>query len=150
MFQRHIKVFIASKMRHAEKFRDIREEYPDIYFTARWPVTASLSSEAQRPVYQWMGDAFSDIHNSDVVIVYAEKGEHLKTALVHVGFAIAAGKPIWVIGEHASYAEWQFYEGVCYRAPTIDRALADIKVLYRGKPQRNWRGDFSVHEGDRK
>lgn len=131
MYQHHIRIFTASKMRHAEQMRDLREKYPDIYFTARWPVTAPLASEAQRPVYQWMGDAFSDILNSDVVMLYAEKGKHLKTALVHVGYAIAAGKPIYVIGEHESYAEWQFYEGVVYRAPTIDRAIRNIRTKFR-------------------
>lgn len=127
-----IRVYVASKMRHAERFMKLRTEYPDIHFTARWPITASLGSEANRPVYQWMGESEIDIANSDCMLVYAEPGEVLKTALVQVGIAYNRRIPIFVVGEHESYAEWQFNKNIVYRSPNLKRAIEDIRIKFRG------------------
>jgi nucleoside 2-deoxyribosyltransferase len=140
MFQQPIKIYIASKMRHAQKFMELRDDYPDLIFTARWPQYAALASEAQRPVYEWMGNNFSDILNADVVVVYAEKGEELKGALVEIGYAIAARKPIVVVGEHRSYSKWQFNQIHCIRTPKLDQAMKEIRIMFRGKKETIWRG----------
>lgn len=135
-FQKNIRVYVASKLRHAEKFMKLRNEYPDIHFTASWPITAGLGSEAERPVYQWMGESEVQILNSDCVLVYAEAGEILKTALIQVGIAYARRIPIFVIGEHDSYAEWQFNTNIVTRVPNIKRAMSDIRIMFRGPQMR--------------
>lgn len=131
-FQKNIRVYVASKLRHAEKFMKLRDQYPDIHFTARWPIVAGLGSEAQRPVYQWMSESETEICNSDCVLVYVEAGEILKTGLLQVGIAYRQRVPIFVVGEHTSYAEWQFNAELVTRAPTIERAMAGIRVKFRG------------------
>lgn len=132
VYQSNIRVYVASKMRHAEKMMKLRNEYPDIHFTARWPITASLGSEANRPVYQWMSESEIDLLNSDCVLVYAEPGEVLKTALVQVGIAYAKRVPIFVVGEHESYAEWQFNSNIVTRCPNMKKAMDSIRIKFRG------------------
>ena len=144
-FQKTIRVYVASKLRHAEKFMKLRTEYPDIHFTARWPITAGLGSEAERPLYEWMGESEVEILNSDCVLVYAEKGETLKTALVQVGIAYARRIPIIVVGEHPSYAEWQFNANIVKRFPTIPKAMDGIKIMFRGEQKIIGRGKFATH-----
>lgn len=147
MYQTHIRVFPISKLRHADLVMHWREEYPDIHFTARWPITASLGSEAQRPVYQWMNEAEIELLNSDCVLVYAEKGEILKTGLVQVGIAFSRRIPMFVIGEHDSYATWQFYGGdLVYRVPNIIKAITAIKLKFRGPMKQTGRQIGSVHD----
>lgn len=140
MFQQPIKIYIASKMCHAAKFIDLRDAYPDLIFTARWPQYAALASEAQRPVYEWMGNNFSDVRNGDCVVVYAEKGEELKGALVEIGVAMAYNRPIFVVGEHRSYSKWQFNQIHCTRVSTLDAAMKSIRIMFRGKPEKIGRG----------
>lgn len=140
MFQRHVKIYITAKRSHAQKFIEIKEEFPDMYFTMRWPVMINIPSERQRPVYQWMGDEKSDILNSDVVIVYGETGDDLNESIFMAGYAHAAGKHIYVIGEHKDYSKWQFYDGAVTRCPTIKAAIASIKIRFRGEQKQAGRG----------
>ena len=135
-YQQNIRVYAASKMRHAEKMMKLRQDYPDIHFTARWPITAGLGSEANRPVYQWMSESEIDLLNSDCMLVYAEPGEVLKTALVQVGIAYAKRIPIFVVGEHESYAEWQFNSNLVVRCPNMKRAMESIRVRFRGPTKK--------------
>lgn len=148
MFQHNIRVYIASKLRHANLFMRLREEYPDIHFTARWPIVASLGSEAQRPVYQWMSESEIEISNSDCVLVYAEAGEILKTALVQVGIAYSRRIPIFVVGEHDSYAEWQFNAELVTRRPSIKRAMESIKIRFRGENRQVGRDVLKQTRGE--
>lgn len=134
-FQKNIRVYVASKLRHAEMFMKLRNEYPDIHFTASWPITAALGSEANRPIYQWMSESEIQILNSDCVLVYAEAGEILKTALLQVGMAYSRRIPIFVVGEHTSYATWQFNSELVTRSPNIKQAMIEIKVKFRGPKQ---------------
>lgn len=136
MFQSHISIYVASKLRHAEKFLKFRETYPDIHFTARWPITAGLGSEADRPVYQWMQESEMEIANSNCVLVYAEPGEALKTGLIQVGMALSRRIPIFVVGDHVSYSTWQFWEGAVTRCPTLEKAMASIRIKFRGEPEK--------------
>ena len=129
---REIRVYTASKLRHAELFRDLRYATDGVYFTARWPVTVQLASEAAKPASQMQQDNFSDIAASDAMLVYVEKGEHLKGGLVEVGFALAYSKPVFVVGQHEDYSKWQFHPSV-RRSPTIEQALKDIIALLRPK-----------------
>ena len=127
-----IRVYTASKLRHAEMFRDLRHKVDGVYFTARWPVTIQLASEAAKSSAQMQQDNFDDISRSHAVIVYVEKGEHLKGGLVEVGYAIAHGKMVYVVGQHEDYSKWQFHPNV-RRCGTVEQALADIKVTFKPK-----------------
>lgn len=144
MYQNQIVVSVCAKLRHAPMFLKLREQYPDIHFISRWIVTASLGSEEQKPVYEWMGEAEMEICNSHCVIVYAERGEVLKNALVQVGLALRQRTPVYVIGENSSYAEWQFWAPLVTRATNLNQCIKMIKARFRGPSVTIGRGNWDT------
>ena len=51
---RRISVYVTSKRIHAAELLALRAEWPQLYFTARWPVVRDLSSEQARPASLWL------------------------------------------------------------------------------------------------
>ena len=144
MYQSQIIVSIAAKLRHAEMFKKLRENHPDIHFISRWIVTTEKGSEEQKPVYEWMREAEIEIANSHCMLVWAERGEILKNALIQVGMAIAMRIPVIVVGENASYAEWQFWQPYVSRSSNLNQAIKDIKIRFRGKQPTIGRGNIPI------
>lgn len=140
MYQSQITISILAKLRHAEKFKKLRADYPDMHFISRWIVTADKGSEEQKPVYEWMREAEIEIANSHCCVVYAEQGEILKNALVQVGMALAMRIPIYVIGEHKSYAEWQFWQPYVTRVTNLEACMDRIRIRFRGEKKKIGRG----------
>jgi nucleoside 2-deoxyribosyltransferase len=121
------RVYFASKLQHAAKWREIGATHPFIQAHARWlkhnsletPDTVDFAAEF------WMQDV-QDVKDADFVIVYGEAGEHLRGALVESGLAIAFKIPVIVIGEHEDYGTWQHHPGVM-KAPDLEFAFDLIK-----------------------
>jgi hypothetical protein len=80
-----------------------------------------------------MREAETEICNSDCVLVYVEAGEILKTGLLQIGIAYSRRIPIFVIGDHVSYATWQFDQYAVTRAPDEKTAIQAIKIRFRGE-----------------
>lgn len=122
---RQTKVYFASKRHHADK---IKAQRPDgFHFNGRWLETANLAETAAKPASHWLEENFADIKEADFVIVYAEHGEVLKTALLEVGWAMAYGKLVIVVGDHESYRPWRACKARVSFAPTLEAALVEIK-----------------------
>lgn len=133
-----IKVYTASKIRHAGLLRDLRSKHVRIHFTARWIVTAPLSSEASRPAAQWLHDNFDDITRSHYVLSYIEHGEQLKTALGEIFYGLAHGLHVWLVtgkpvnatdemfGDHPDYQPWAMGSRLIHRAYSNEQALNEI------------------------
>lgn len=132
-----IRVYTASKKTHAAKLKDFRSKVDGIYFTARWPITCLIEDEKVKPARHWQQDNIDDIIRSDAILVYVESGEHLKGGLVEIGIAIAHGKPVFLVGEHADYSKWQYLPRVYRNMKTLEEAIDRIKVHFRGKPGQN-------------
>lgn len=126
---RHVKLAIASKLRHAEMFRDLRKQWLQLHLTSRWIVTGNLASESTRPVTHWLQDNFDDIVRSEALLVYVEPEEHLRVALLEVGYALAHHKPVFLVGEHDDYKKWQSFVPFVHRYSTIEKALAEIQKI---------------------
>lgn len=123
---RQIKIAWCSKRHHAEKIKATR---PDgFHYVSRWLDTANLAENAAKPAHHWMEENFSDIRDSDYVFVLAETGETLKWALGEVGWAMAYGRPVIVIGDHDSYRPWRGNSTRVRMVPTIDAALKAVKA----------------------
>lgn len=120
-----IKIYFASKREHANMIRGYRPE--GFHFSARWIDTANLAINAAKPASHWLEENFDDIRACDYVLVYAEEGEVLKTALIEVGYAMAFGKKVYVIGDHDSYRPWRAAILRVSFARTIEDALQIIK-----------------------
>lgn len=114
-----LRVYPASKTIHAQKWRDLQDEWKNIHFTARWirQVTLDqgdiLQTEASVKYARrcWIEDE-EDIRGSDYLMLYAEEGEHLRGGLVEAGIAIAAKIPVIVIGKHSDYGSWHHHPNV--------------------------------------
>lgn len=126
------RVYIASKLQHADMWKTFRKDFPSIDFTCRWldiePLLEGkvsldyIDKDKAREV--WDID-FRDVRTADFCIVYAKEGEHLKGGLVEAGMCIASGGKVIVIGEHPDYSSWQYHRQV-YHEPSVIRALINI------------------------
>lgn len=125
-----VALYTASKMLHAGKMLAIRDDYPAIYLTSRWPAFAGVSSEYNRPARHWLEDNKADIRRADVFLIYAEKDDDLKGALYEAGYADAFDKPIYVVGSNKDYSKWQFGKNMKRRS-TLKIALDEIVASLR-------------------
>jgi nucleoside 2-deoxyribosyltransferase len=122
-----IRVYFASKLHHAEKWRALCRSTPDIQCHARWLKHVAMGTP-DRPEDApdfWQQDE-QDVRDADAVIVYAEGDDQLRGALVEAGMAIAYGVPVIVIGEHPFYGTWQYHPSVV-RARDLEWALDYVR-----------------------
>lgn len=126
-----IRVYTASKLEQSERWKQLRVDWPEIHFTARWPyMVGQLEDSPSNARLFWLDDE-ADITSADVVLIFAEKHEHLRGALVEAGMAIALGKRVIVVGEHTDYGTWQYHPAVI-RVKTLTHAKAILGGLQAG------------------
>ncbi len=124
-----IRVYTASQLKHAAKWRDLCAGNSRVYFHARWlkhisvgtPDTAEFASEF------WLQDE-QDVKDSDAVLIYAEQGDRLRGALVEAGMAIAYRVPVILAGEHPDFGTWQHHPGVTC-VDDLDSALTYLESI---------------------
>jgi hypothetical protein len=123
-----IRVYTASKLHHRHRWISLRSQWPDVTFTARWPDLEKdnppSEGEARR---NWLKDE-EDVRRADVVLVYAEAGDHLRGALIEAGMALALGKIVLVVGDHPDFGTWQHHPGVMH-ATDLDHARSRLTEL---------------------
>lgn len=125
-------IYVASKIHHAKYLIGVRQNLlkQDININSRWLYQAQYEETSTPDLYKiFWGIDFTDIHNSNAVLIYAEEGDKLRGALVEAGIAIALNKPVIVIGDHLDYGTWQHHQGV-YRAKTFDEAIFILKSMF--------------------
>ncbi len=109
-----MKVYTASKLSDAPLWRRLRDDWPEVTFTARWPVchVGTVPDTACFAKIFWQHDV-EDVSASDVVVVYTESSiNHLRGALIEVGIALALSKEVIVVGDHPDYGTWQYHKSV--------------------------------------
>lgn len=124
-----IKVYTASKLNKAEMWKQLIHTWPEVEFTARWPVNhvgEIPDDEAFASIF-WVHD-YEDVFKADVVLVYGIEGDKLRGALVEAGMGIAFGKTVIVIGEHPDYGTWKYHPQV-YRVKDLESARILIGML---------------------
>lgn len=127
-----MRVYTASKLHHATKWRELRAAWPEVEFTASWPLIdvremAESDQDISLCVQGWIGN-LDDVTRSDVVLVYAEPADHLRGALVEAGMALSLGRKVIVVGEHSDYGTWQYHPGV-HRVADMDAARRLLTTL---------------------
>lgn len=132
-----IKVYTASKLHEAPRWKSLIEEWPEVEFVARW-VNCITYDEASgdedvipRIVEGWI-DNVEDVKRCDVVLVYSQ-GETLRGALVEAGMGIAFGKTVIVVGTNESHGTWQYHPQVI-RLPTLEVVRALLKKTAEDMP----------------
>lgn len=126
---RHIKVAVASKLRHAEKLKTAFRGLEGFHCNSRWIDSGNLAINAAKPASHWLVENLDDITNCDYVIGYVEEGELLKTALGEIFWGLAHQKPVILIGFHDSYEPWCHYSNQVRRVKDIDAAIVTIRQL---------------------
>lgn len=124
-----LRIYTASKLNQGERWRNLREDWLEFDFVARWPTEhlGKIPDTADFASWFWLQD-IEDVSRCDVVMLYAEKGEHLRGALVEAGAAIALHKGVIVVGEHPDYGTWQWHPAV-RRAKDLDEARIILNLL---------------------
>jgi hypothetical protein len=89
-------IYIASKVKHAHKWKLLQKR--GVLFNCAWlNITEEHLNSA---AYEKLWDCIiADVKNCAALILYVEKDDVLKGALIEVGVALACGIPIYVIGE---------------------------------------------------
>lgn len=126
-------VYIASKVKHAPKWRRLRDELSDghVQIISTWIDEAGPGETTDR------GDlalrCIQEASEADILILYAEEGDFLKGALVECGAALAFNRQVWAVGPvlginsaFRSHPNWHEYA-------TVEMALAVI--LHYGSDQ---------------
>lgn len=118
------RVYFASKIENFAEVLKIREEWPQIYFTARWPflIAADVPDHKDWAPHFWQDD-YDDIWRSDVVLIWAKPEQRLRGALVEAGIGMALGKVILLAGDHPDFGTWQHHP-ICRREASLEIALA--------------------------
>lgn len=129
-----IRVYTASQMHHADRWRALCRRSLQILCHARWLKHAALGTPetAANAREFWQQDE-QDVRDADALMVFAAPGDRLRGALVEVGIALACGVPVIVIGEHPDYGTWQYHPGVT-RVADLEAALehlATVRPRYR-------------------
>lgn len=124
-----MKVYTASKLKHAPLWNRLFEEWEEVHLHARW-FRLHVGTTPDAPCYAkvfWQHD-LEDVSEADAVLVYAEKEDKLRGALVEAGMAIALGTPVIVVGEHEDYGTWQ-YHPLVYRVDTLEHARVLLATM---------------------
>lgn len=130
-----IKVYIASKLQYAERFRKYREEWKKdgIDLHARWHDQAIIeqNSEVSPEDFHifWLVDE-EDVKISQALILYGEKDDKLRGALIEAGIAIGQGILVILVGDCPDFGTWQ-YHPVVTRAGSFEHAKTMIMRRFR-------------------
>lgn len=134
-----IKVYIASKLTYAERFRAYREAWKadGIDLHARWfdQACIELGDEKLGPEdfhIFWLVDE-EDVKASQALIVYGEQQDKLKGALIEVGIAIGQGLLVILVGDCPDFGTWQ-YHPLVVRAGSFEHAKTMILRRFRFRP----------------
>ncbi len=115
------KVYVISKIKYAEMWREIREK---INIISSW---IDIENEEDPDLLAKMWSSFiEEASTCTHAIVYAEDEEHLKGGLIELGAAIAGGATIYVIGHVPELRTVQFHPRVNL-VSSISDAIKKIK-----------------------
>ena len=126
-------VYIASKIAYAAKFSELRTEWMNhgLFINSRWLDQAQYEDESTPNDFKlfWQVD-HQDVMECDVLVLYGEKTDKLRGALIEAGIALAFGKNVIVVGDSPDYGTWQYHPMVL-QASSFEHAKTLIKRRFR-------------------
>lgn len=124
------RVYTAGKLKDADLWKRLRDQWTEVEFTARWPV-CHVGVIPDTPTFAkvfWEHD-LEDVAAADVVLVYTPSTvDRLKGGLVEAGMGIALNKQVVVVGDHPDYGTWQFHRNV-HRVKNLDEARLLLRTM---------------------
>lgn len=119
-----LRVYPASKVKHAQKWIDLQESESYLFFHARWLKASKKEADFNNGAFAHLWEMCQeDVQSADVVLIYAEEGDRLKGAFVEAGMALAFGKKVLAVGCQGT---WVHHKNV-RRFDTLEQALEDIR-----------------------
>lgn len=132
-----IKIYIASKMHHAAKWRELRDSWKPhgLFITSTWIDHDHLEHAATPDDFKvfWITD-HKDVVEAEFLVLYGEEDDTLRGALVEAGMFIALNKHVIVVGSNPGYGTWQYHPAVL-RCASLDAAKKAILYLNRKAPR---------------
>jgi len=112
-----MKIYIASKLRHKEKWHLYRTLYPRIKITSSWIDTAPPEGEDLTQPSAVLAEAWvsnlREVTSSDKLLLYHEKGEQQQGAMLETGCAINAGLAIHLVtNAWEEINSWKYHPSV--------------------------------------
>lgn len=106
------RVYTASTLRHGIMWKELRRQWPEIYFTSRWLDTyQDWGGESIDAICRAAWDAIEqDVASSRFILCYADNTDLLRGGLIEVGMGLICQKTIIVVGNHVSYGTWQYHK----------------------------------------
>lgn len=99
------KIYVASKTKHAQMWKDYRSLGANIIST--W-IDKVRENEPDMDLRDLILRCCNEASQCDFLILYIEPGEILKCALVEAGIALASGKPVIVVGQSEHFVSETF------------------------------------------
>lgn len=114
-----LKVYTAAKLHRGKELKDFFRGSSYVILHARWlkHIEIGTPDNEENAKYFWQEDV-EDVLTCDVLLVYAgpQGNDILRGALVEVGVALAANKPVFIVGESESYGTWRWHPKVSHRS----------------------------------
>jgi hypothetical protein len=122
MMFRKARVYIASKLAHAEKWRQLFAGN-EVECSASWihEIKNRDDNSAGDCIFGWRQNRL-DVLGSDYVIVYSEPGETLRGALIEAGVAIGVGIQVFVVGP---------LDGTWHHSPFVSTGWKSVEQVLR-------------------
>lgn len=118
-------IYIASKTRHAPKWKALR--------SAGWPIISTWIDEAEEAASKDLTDLWvrcvDEASKIDCLIIYTERGDTiLRGAYLEMGCALGNGKPVITVGFDRDVFS-ALHHPLVSEADTIEAALEKAKVF---------------------
>lgn len=123
-----VRVYLASKTRHAPAWRELREDgYPVI---STWIDEPENEAAGEIDYVDLWERCVREAASATVLVLYAPAGDAVKGALAEVGAALAREVPVLVVGDPPGSC---WHHRLVVRHPTLQDAL-EAAVLFDRRP----------------
>lgn len=135
-----IRVYFASHLRHAEKWR-CAPASQGVRAFARWHarVLGCGEPDVLELADLWLENE-QDVRDADCVIVYAEKDDLMRGCLIEAGMAMAYGVPVLVVGDNPGIGDWIHHPGAQRCESLSEAIMRAVEIGARARSMQRRRG----------
>ena len=121
------KIYMASKVKHFQKWIDLRNEGHDIVST--WIDEAGEGQTKDKK--ELCSRVINEITKCNFMVVYVEDGEFLKGALIEMGLAMSFDIPIMMVGRVLKTDSVFTHYHSIYQCSSINDGLQKIEKIWK-------------------
>lgn len=128
-------VYVASTMNHRMLLRGVRRSWRphNLVIISSW-IDEGDNHDDCTPLQfagKWITN-YREVSEAKALVVYVEKRDVLRGALVEAGIALGQHKPVILVGDphHPSFGSWQ-YHPLTHAVPDLEAARAVIQSWHK-------------------